>query len=95
MKRFKEFLLEEGPFLDAVCHGVKIGYEAFKRKRLEQKPPESLAEKILSSEGEEVKQVAKELVDSGYKAKKGKITKTPKVKRSTDWLLECINTKTA
>lgn len=102
MARFKEYILEEGPFWDAVCHGFKTGVDAFRSKRVEQsKPkeakvtPKSLTQKILTAEGDDLKQVVKQIVDNGFKMKHGKVIKPPLVKNSKDWLLECIRTRAA
>lgn len=103
MGNFKEFILEEGPLWDALCHGVKTGLEAFRSKRVEQKKPKeepkvtpkTLTQKILTAEGDDLKALVKQIVDNGYTVKQGKVTKPPLVKNSTDWLLECTRTKRA
>lgn len=101
MARFKDFVLEEGPFWDAICHGVSKGMEAFKEKRAQQakkeeRPkPKDLGQKLLAAEGEELKSVIKQIVDNGFTIKQGKVQKKPTETKATDWLLECIRTKKA
>lgn len=93
MQRFRDFVLEEGPFLDAFCHGVKTGYQAYKQKRTElksSKPDKKvLLAKMLASEGDDLKAVIKQFVASGYSLK------NKKEQKSTDWLAECIDIKKA
>ena len=102
MAKFKEYILEEGPFWDAICHGVKTGVAAFRSKRVEQSKPKeakvtakTLTQKILTAEGDDLKQVVKQMVDKGFTMKHGKVTKTPRVTNAKDWLLECIRTRAA
>lgn len=101
MAKFKDFVLEEGPFWDAICHGFSKGVEAFNDKRAQQtkkqeKPkPKDLGQKLLAAEGEELKNVIKKIVDNGFTIKQGKVQKKPTEAKATDWLLECIRTKKA
>lgn len=95
--KFKEFVLSEGKFWDALCSGVKAGVKEFNKKRKEQKQPEpkTLTHKILSAEGKELEALVKQIVDNGYTIRQGKVQKPPERVKSTDWLLECTRTKKA
>ena len=90
--RFKEFMIQEGDLLDAVKSGLKAGIETFKKTREDQiKKQESkaIAAKLLGAKGKELESLIKQMVDNTFKIKNEE-----KPQKTTDWLLECTNTKT-
>lgn len=89
--KFKEFVLEEGEFFDALKHGIKTGFNAFKVKRQEQKKEsKDLRHKVLSAEGKELESLIKQIVDNKFSIQK----QCAKTQKETDWLLECTSTRT-
>lgn len=82
---FREYLLEEGDFLDA----VRCGYRAFQKKRQEQKQTadvKAFMDKLLSAEGQDLKALIQQLV-----AKQP--LRTPQRKKMSKEVLEHVRTQ--
>jgi hypothetical protein len=91
--KFKEFMLEEWEFWDAIKHGFRQGVKAFNQKRTDQAKKteaKTLTDKIISAEGKELESLIKQIVDNGYTIKQGQVQKPPKTQRASDWLLEYV-----
>lgn len=79
--KFRDFALQEGQLWDAVRHGVRKGFKAYKDKRVDQKrKSNSLIQRIMSAEGEELKDLVKQMVDDRLTVSNGKVVPVPKVK---------------
>ena len=92
--KFREFMLEEGDLLDALCHGIKTGYKAFVKKREQQaKKTEAKAtqQKLLNATGKELHDLVKQAVNDKMSIDK----QCGKQILATDWLKECTNIRTA
>lgn len=93
---FKEFMLKEGQFWDALKHGVAVGVKEFSKKRKElatKSEMQTMTKKILDADGKELESLLKQIVEKGYTVKGGAVQKPSLKARSTDWLLECTRTK--
>lgn len=91
--KFREFMLEEGDLLDALCHGIKTGYKAFVKKREQQaKKTESKVtqQKLLNATGKDLHDLVKLAVNDKMSIDK----QCGKQILATDWLKECTNTRT-
>ena len=92
--KFREFILEEGEFLDAVC----VGFKAFSKERKKQAKKtefQKMSDDILSAEGADLQRLVQKIVDNGYSVKNGKVVKPPKHKSVSKEIFECTSTKKA
>lgn len=89
MAKFKEHIIAEGKFWDALKIGVKAGVKAFNKKRAEQskKDDKKLGSKIIDAEGKELESLIRQMVDDGYRVRRGSLAKSSKG-GVNDWLME-------
>ena len=92
-------MVEEG-FLDCVGHGVKEGWRAFSKKRTEERKQDKkqeLSQKILTAEGEQLKQLVRQMVSQSLTIdKEGKIEdegRTERKIKATSWLSEHVRSQ--
>lgn len=96
--KFKDYMIEEGEMFDAVKHGMSSGFKAFREKRVEQKNKsdnDALTAKIVTAEGDELKQIIKQIVSKGLTVKDGKVQEPCRIKHVNKGVLECTRTKMA
>jgi hypothetical protein len=89
MAKFKEYLLEEGEQWDAIVHGFKTGWTAYKDKRTEQKQKtikEKVNEKLLTAEGEQLKDLVKQIVSNDFR-----VTRNGELKDKPDKMHAWLN----
>lgn len=94
--KFKEFVLEEGQFFDAIKIGLKAGFKAFRKAREQQATADEkkqISDALMNAEGEQLKTLVCKMVDKGYTIQKDRVKKLSNRKSMNDWLYECINTK--
>jgi hypothetical protein len=93
LMRFREFMLEEGDMLDAIKHGVSTGVKAYKKKRSQQKKrtkQQTLTDKIMAAEGDDLKNLISQIVDNGYTVRNGKVQEPDRVKHMSKEVLEHV-----
>jgi hypothetical protein len=86
----KEYMIQEGPFWDALKHGVATGVKAYSKKRKElanKSEVKIMTSKILGAEGKDLDVLLKQIVDNGYTIKNGAVQKPSLLVKSTDWLI--------
>ena len=91
MDNFRDYVLEEGDRLDAIVHGFKTGWKAFKgmrKQQVDRTEQQKLTDKIMSAESKDLQKLVKQVVSNGYTFKNGQVTKPLVVQRANDWLLE-------
>lgn len=99
MGKFQKYMVEEG-FLDCVSHGVKEGWKAFSKKRIEEKKQDKkqeLSQKMLTAEGDQLKQLVKQMVTQNLTInKEGKVEDERRLERKTKataWLSEHVRSQ--
>lgn len=89
--RFRDYIaqdqLQEGEVWDA----LRVGFRAYKKKREEQRrvtEKKVLADKIIAAEGEDLRQLVKQLVDQGLTVQNGKAVEPSRIKKMSKEVLE-------
>lgn len=92
MGQFREFVVRECDLWDAMVHGVKKGYNAFKDKRKEQtkkSEKKKISEKMLNAKNkDDIKDLVKSILDNGYTISNGRIKEVPDAQQANRWLTE-------
>lgn len=91
MDRFRDYVISEGAYWDAVKTGFETGFKAFKAKRKEQQEAgekKAIRDKVLSVEGKDLEKLIARMVAKGYELKNGEIKDRPKEKTVRAWMLE-------
>lgn len=97
MQQFRGWMVEEGDTLDAIKHGIKVGFKAFtkmKQQKAQEKQKEQVASKITTAATDaDFAAIAKELIANGLDiAKNGAVVEKGKADPNS-WLLEHVRSQ--
>ena len=91
--RFKDFIEQDKLNEVEIIDAVRCGFQAFKKKREEQKKQAEkkvVLSKVLSAEGEDLKSIVKWMIDHDLTIQNGHVVKSGKVKTMSKEVLEAL-----